>query len=226
MATNRKVVFAIGEMYHVFNRGIDRRPIYTTKKEYQRFLDLASYYRFTSVPMRYSEFAKLPDEAQSAVWQKLQDKAHFEVDIISYCFMPNHFHFLLKQRTGGGVSRFIANIANGYTKYFNTKHQRVGPLLQGTFKAVWVETEEQLFHLTRYIHLNPATSYLIEPQNLQDYRWSSYPEYVNQKEAGISDTSFVGWMFPARNGYQKFFLDHADYARKLEKIKHLSIDEA
>ncbi len=225
MATNRKVIFATGEIYHVFNRGIERRPIFTSQREYQRFLNLISYYRYASVPMRFSEFAKLPSDAQSFVWQKLLDKSLFDVDIISYCFMPNHFHLLLRQRIDKGVSRFVSNTTNGYTKYFNTKHHRVGPLLQGTFKAVWVETEEQLLHLTRYIHLNPTTNYLVQEQNLQDYPWSSFQEYFGLKETGICDTSFLRSTFPSGKVYEEFVLDQVDYARELEKIKHLSIDE-
>lgn len=224
MATNRNFVFATGEIYHVFNRGVERRPIYTSKREYHRFLNLMSYYRFAAVPMRFSEFSKLPNEAQSAIWQKLLNKAMFEVDIISYCFMPNHFHFLLRQRVDNGVSRFIANTTNGYTKYFNAKHQRVGPLLQGTFKAVRVETEEQLFHLTRYIHLNPVVNYLVEPQDLTHYPWSSFPESIGAREASVTDTSFMRSAFPSTDAYQKFVLDQVGYARQLEKIKHLSID--
>ncbi|MBI4065398.1 transposase [Candidatus Gottesmanbacteria bacterium] len=175
--------------------------------------------------MRFSEFAKLPSDAQSFVWQKLLDKSLFDVDIISYCFMPNHFHLLLRQRIDKGVSRFVSNTTNGYTKYFNTKHHRVGPLLQGTFKAVWVETEEQLLHLTRYIHLNPTTNYLVQEQNLQDYPWSSFQEYFGLKETGICDTSFLRSTFPSGKVYEEFVLDQVDYARELEKIKHLSIDE-
>jgi putative transposase len=104
------------------------------------------------------------------------------VDIIAYSLMPNHFHLLLKQNKEKGVATYVANFVNAYTKYFNTKHERSGPLFQGVFKAVYVETDEQLVHLTRYIHLNPVASSLIAQEHLPTYQWSSYPAYLATTE--------------------------------------------
>lgn len=139
--------------------------------------------------------------------------------------MPNHFHLILKQLTDNGVSRFVSNVSNGYAKYFNTKHQRVGPLFQGPFKAVRVETDEQLLHLTRYVHLNPVTAFLIKPKDLENYSWSSLGEYLGEKNKGICTVGMVRNFFKNTDDYRKFVLDQVDYARELEKIKHLTFEE-
>ena len=77
------------------------------------------------------------------------------VTFVSYVLMPNHFHLLVQQLTDDGISRLMKLLSDSYTRYFNTKNERVGPLLQGQFKAVRVESDEQLLHLSPYIHLNP-----------------------------------------------------------------------
>lgn len=84
------------------------------------------------------------------------------LEIISYCLMPNHFHLLVKQVIDHGIVKCLNNFSNSYTRYFNIRHDRVGPLFQGRFKAVRIETDEQLLQVSRYIHLNPVASSLIE----------------------------------------------------------------
>lgn len=139
--------------------------------------------------------------------------------------MPNHFHFLLRQKQKNGVSTFAANFTNSYTRYFNTKHERVGPLFQGLFKAVRVESDEQLMHISRYIHLNPISSFLVEPDRLENYQWSSYPEYVvPSSKNNITNKEIVLGLFSSRKAYKQFVLDQVDYARRLEQIKHLAFD--
>lgn len=222
MATNRALVFARSEIYHVFNRGVERRPIFTNKREYERMKELMRYYRFANVPMRYSQLITLPKKKQKQVWDRLKTRDNYEVILIAYVLMPNHFHIVLKQISDQGVSRFLSNISNSFTKYFNTKYQRPGPLLQGPFKAIRVETDEQLLHLTRYVHLNPVASFLIEPKELDDYPWSSLPEYLNpQDKEFLCDTTFIGNFFPSKDRYRAFVYDQIGYAQELEKIKHL-----
>lgn len=92
--------------------------------------------------------------------------------------MPNHFHLLLQQIRDGGITEFISKLTNSYTRYFNIRNKRIGPLFQGEFKAVHVETDEQLIHLSRYIHLNPIVSYITK--KLESYQWFSYLEYLGR----------------------------------------------
>ena len=137
--------------------------------------------------------------------------------------MPNHFHFLIRQLKENGISKFMSQISNSYTKYFNTKYNRIGPLFQGAFKAVLIESDEQLIHVSRYIHLNPVVSGLIK--NLEDYRWSSYLEYIKPNDTFCSINEILGFFTPnERKRYKEFVEAQIDYGRKLEKIKHQLID--
>ncbi|OIP57688.1 MAG: hypothetical protein AUK12_03200 [Candidatus Levybacteria bacterium CG2_30_37_29] len=144
------------------------------------------------------------------------------VDIISYCFMPNHFHFLLKQVRDGGISEFISKISNSYTKYFNIKNDRIGPLLQGDFKAVHIESNEQLLHVGRYIHLNPVIGFVTK--DLELYKWSSYPEYIDLIKDSICEKEIILSQFETKNDYKQFVLNHVDYAQKHDQVKHLLLD--
>jgi len=119
----------------------------------------------------------------------------------------------------------MAKITNAYSHYFNTRYDRIGHLFQGNFGAVRIESDEQLIHTSRYIHLNPVSSYLIEIKDLLDYEYSSYPEYINDTR-GFINTKEVLSYFKNKNDYRKFVEDQADYARKLENIKHLILEEA
>ena len=183
MPSNRKIVFANGEYYHLFNRGVERRLVFTNKREFLRAVDLVNFYRFDKPPLRYSKFLALSEELKPNFLASLDEKI---VEVIAFCLMGNHFHFLVKQVRDNGISKFMANFMNSYTKYFNTKYQRVGPLFQGAFKAVHIESDEQLLHLSRYIHLNPVSSFMVKSDQLKDYQWSSYPDYT-----GIADVNFV-----------------------------------
>ncbi|MBI2019394.1 transposase [Candidatus Daviesbacteria bacterium] len=223
MATFRKLVFRDGEIYHVFNRGIDRRTIFTDKKEYERFQKLIKFYRHKDIPIRFSKINQQPVEFREKILEKLYSSER-ALDILSYCIMPNHFHFLLKQTSDKGVSVFISNIVNAYTKYFNTKHERTGPLFEGVFKAVHIETDEQLVHVSRYIHLNPVSSSIIPTGELEDYEWSSYPEYLSLTEEEIAQKDLVLDMFKSIQAYQEFVNNQIDYAKQLDIIKHLIIE--
>jgi len=147
------------------------------------------------------------------------------VDIVSYCLMPNHFHFLLLQNKENGISKFMGDFQNSYVRYYNTRHDRVGPFFQGQFKAVRVQTEEQLLHLSRYIHLNPYSSSIIKSSdNLENYEWSSYPEYLDRAKFEFCKKDSILVNFKNIEGYSKFVLDNAEYQKKLSKIKHLTLD--
>src|SRR5258706_16455772 len=111
------------------------------------------------------------------------------VEIIAYCFMLNHFHFLIRQIREGGITEFVSKISNSYTKYFNVKYERVGPLLQGEFQAVHIETDEQLIHVSRYIHLNPTVNFIAK--TLDDYPWSSFHEYTDETISGFCEKDII-----------------------------------
>ena len=224
MATFRRVILAEGQVYHIFNRGIEKRTIFTTKWEYQRALEIIKYYRFSNLPFRLSQLLKLAKDEREQVLSEINKKNDKLVEIISFCLMPNHFHLILRQLQSDGIKKIISNFTNSYTKYFNTKHERVGPLFEGIFKAVLVESDEQLIHLSRYIHLNPVSSFLIPNEELENYIWSSLPEYLENIDDGICSKDTVLSLFPSIESYHKFILDQISYAQELDKIKHLTME--
>lgn len=208
----RKVLFANGQYYHVFNRGVGKMQIFLNSFDYRRFLKTAYFYQLDGVKPRFSLF--------HPTTSKLDDSKKI-VEIIAYCFMPNHFHFLLRQEKDGGIVELIRKLCNSYAKYFNTKNDRVGSLFQGEFRAVHVTNDEQLIHLSRYIHLNPLVNNIVS--DLSFYRWSSYGEYVGLSKGKCATDAVLGF-FKSADAYQKFIYDQVGYAKELESIKHLQID--
>ena len=140
--------------------------------------------------------------------------------------MPNHFHFLLKQVANRGISKFISNFTNSYTRYFNTKNKREGALFKGKFKSVRIESDEQLLHVSRYTHLNPYSSYVIKTlEELENYPYSSLPEYLQRSPKGSCQKEIILDQFKNLNSYKNFVFDQANYQRELENIKHLILEE-
>lgn len=221
----RKVVLAPQQIYHIFNRGVASLPIFLDFKAHQRFLRLVDYYRFSNTPFSFSQLMSMSREERESVLVGLKEKNAIHVEILAYCLMPNHFHFLLKQITDKGISVFMTNLQNSYVKYFNIKNERAGPLFQSMFKGVRIENDEQLLHVSRYIHLNPSTAYIVEPEDLEDYKWSSLNDYFsNSNNFSFVKSEPVLSFFRKKEDYEKFILDQADYQRKLDKIKHLTLE--
>lgn len=212
----RIIPFVNGYYYHIYNRGSEKKNIFNNNWDYNRLLKTIKYYQLEGPKPRLSKYLI----SQDHTLKPISDKKI--VDIICYCLMPNHFHFLIKQLKDGGITEFISKLSNSYTKYYNTKYNRVGPLLQGEFKATLIESDEQLIHVSRYIHLNPIASLLVK--NLNQYRWSSYKEYINNSK-GICIKEELLNFFKTPQDYQQFCLDQASYAQELEKIKHQLLEE-
>lgn len=222
---SRRTPLVTNEVYHVFNRGINRQPTFLKKKDYARALLTLNYYRFDNPPLSLSKFLVKNEEEKKSLKDKLLS-GEKNVEIISYCLMPNHFHLVLKQLKNKGIPKFMSNIQNSYTKYFNKKNKRDGALFLGQYKAVHIETDEQLIHVSRYLHLNPYTSWVVKNiNNLENYPWSSLKEYLNPSTPKISNPEIVLKLFKNRvDLYRKFVYNHADYQRKLETIKHLVLE--
>jgi len=210
--------------YHVFNRGINSEPIFLDKKHFTRALNLLHFYNYVDYPVRFSKFLLLSNDRRKEIWKRLE-KSTKHTEIISYCLMPNHFHLLLKQRIDHGISKFIANFQNSYAKYCNLKNNRTGHLFQGQFKAVLINTEEQLLHVHRYIHLNPYSAGLVAKlENLEIYPWSSFHEYLKSDLFNFTNQEDILSNFKKPDTYKKFILDQADYQKSLEYIKHLALE--
>jgi putative transposase len=220
----RRLKFEIGKIYHVFNRGVEKRSIFLSDGDRWRFLQ--GMYLFN-------------DENSSAnllyVLEQERGKMHFNilreymsnkkidrkplVRILADCLKPNHFHLLLEEIQENGISRFMHKLSTGYTGFFNKKYERVGGLFQGTFKAVEVESDGQLTYLLAYINaINPGQE--VEPelkskaQNPKEilefikyYPWSTHPEYSGRRDSIIVDKTIMKNFFSDSKKYEKFITD-------------------
>ena len=203
-----------GEIYHVFNRGVAKLPIFTDKRDHARFLETIFYYQFQGPKPQFSQLNRFKDF-------KFENNKKI-LEILCYCLMPNHYHFLVKQLEENGISEFARKTSDSYTKYFNTKHRRVGSLFQGPFKAVRIADDNQLMHVSRYIHLNPVASFLVK--DLKEYFWSSYLDYIGLQKDKVCVNEFILSFFKSNRGYEEFVLDQVGYAQTIETIKHSLLD--
>ncbi len=212
----RTTPFITGQYYHLYNRGLSKQNIFRTTRDYSHFIQTFFYYQIQNPKPKFSLYRK------SSLFKI--DPSKKIVDIICYCLMPNHFHLLVKQVQENGISEFMRKFSHSYTKYWNIKNNHQGPLLQAMFKAVLVETDEQLLHLSRYIHLNPLVSSVIQDLNM--YPWSSYLSYLDPDNTQHIAKNEILEFFNSAKDYEKFVLNQADYGTTLEMLKHSTIDIA
>lgn len=214
-----------GEYYHIINRGINKQSVFLGSNDYKRAIKVLKFYAFNP-EIKFSRFLSFPSAERVKLWERIVSKDNKLVEFICFCFMPNHFHLLLKQNKDGGISKFMSNFQNSYTRYLNTKYDQIGPIFQGRFKAVRIEDDIQLLHLSRYIHLNPYSSFIVKTLNdLLEYQWSSLSEYLGEIENEICDKKVILSNFKDIVKYKSFVLDNADYQRTLDKIKHLILGD-
>lgn len=221
----RSIVFATGEIYHVVNRGVASAPIFNTPTEYKRLLSLVDYYRFVNTPLSFSFYDRLSKTDRDEFKKNLFKNGVPQVELLAYCLMPNHFHFLVRQLEVHGIRKMFTNMQNAYSKYFNLRNERYGPLFQSRFKAMRVETDELFLHVSRYIHLNPTTSYLVDIEDLPSYEWSSYPEYLMKRASIFTSADTILNLIGGSRKYQDFVSNQADYQRQLHTIKHLLLEK-
>jgi putative transposase len=214
----RKIILANQEVYHIISRSIAGYEIFSGAIEYSRFVDMIAFYQ-KALPYKYSIFQELTSVRQSEVLSSHKNIDN-PVTIIAYCLMPTHIHIIIKQNKDNGISRFMSNLLNSYSRYFNIKHKRKGPLWEGRFGSVHVDKDVQLLHLTRYIHLNPSSAGLVEKP--EEWIFSSYHEYVDLADNKICDTDDL--LEINSKVYRKFVNDRVTFQRELSKIKKILLE--
>jgi len=146
----RKEPLVIGEYYHIYNRGVDKRDIFNDLKDLERFKE--SIKQFNQVEGIGS--LEMYHKTVRALGSHSKTKPEPLVAIVAFCITPNHFHFIVKQLIDGGVAKFIQKTIGGYTYYFNQKNQRSGSLLQGTFKSKLIKSEGYFRKIFAYVNKN------------------------------------------------------------------------
>jgi len=224
---------APGEVYHICSRGVDRRDILLDKADKERCLALFKHCLPPGIIRSYSIAKRLKDEIE------LTGSGSGLVDLLSYCLMDNHLHLLVKENIEGGTSLYMQRLLNSYAKYFNLRYKRSGPLFTSRFKAVLVDGDEQVLHVSRYIHLNPYVAHMVEDPLA--YPWSSLGDYIGTTVKKTCHAGLISGMMNSKDfkktchaglisgmmnskDFKSFVKDEADYARSIEDEKHLLLD--
>jgi len=223
--------FVNESIYHIYNRGVEKRNVFLDEKDHLRFINNLSYFNDKNINAVSHNLRRDVFSSSSSLYEveprtgKVQEPF---VDIFAFVLMPNHFHLLMKQRTENGVVKFMQKLGTGYTMYFNTKYERVGSLFQGKFKAVLVERDAHLLYLPHYIHFNPLdlipvrgrTSYRDRIRFLENYRWSSFPDYIGKKNFPFATRrEFLCELFGDRKRYEK---EAREWLRSKERVFDLT----
>lgn len=185
-----KTIYIPGQYYHIYNRGTNRQPIFFEDRNWAFFIHRLREY-FT------------PDLAE----------------IIAYCLMPNHYHLMVLVKTDDFSHKVMQPFGTSYTKAINKEQGRVGALFQGRFKGKLIEKDDDLLHLSRYIHRNPLDARLVS--SLTDWKFSSYPEYVGQRKGTLPKPDIVLGQFTFMRDYAAFVKGETD---DYDDIKDLLLD--
>ena len=202
-----RVSISPGEHYHIFNRGVNKQVIFLNTAEYIRMLFLILFLQapipFPNVGRQVGYFQRNKNFKVNQVdLTKIIKKR--QIELCAFAIMPNHVHLLLHELKEGGISAYMQRIEIAYTKYFNIKHERSGYLFQGPFQSVHVVSNEQLLHLSAYIHLNP-TELTLWKKKPADYPWSSYQDFAAHNRWGeLLSTEILLGQFKNQNGYVEF----------------------
>jgi len=215
---SRNVILAPGEYYHIYNRGTEKRNIFSHPRDYERFLALM-FLCNGEVQVHLRHQGRTLAEVLDI------DRGKPLVEICAYCLMPNHFHFLLHEVQEEGISRFMQKLITGYTMYFNRRHERTGALFQGKYKATHADSDQYLSYLISYIHLNPIK--LIDrkwqengiknkqgaEQHLESYYYSSYLDYIQpaREETRVIDKNALPKYYVTPKDFQESLRDWLKY---------------
>jgi putative transposase len=164
-----------GHTYHIFNRGAHQFTIFRRTRHYRKCIELL---------LKYS--------------------AHYDVSLVAYCLMPNHYHLIATQQKSGSISRFLQTTFNSFVQYYNVSESHSGTLFQGAAKSTWIDTDDYLLRSLRYVHMNPVSAKLVKKAS--EWEFSDCRVWV-----GYSDVAF-----PGRTIRDQFFKDGKGYLEFLE----------
>ncbi len=211
----RNITFAENEFYHVYNRGVDKRIIFNNSSDIERFFD------------SMKEFNKI--EPIGSLHENIYDKKKGRekedgvlVRYVAYCLNPNHYHFILEQVAEKGIERFMHRLGTGYTKYFNTRYKRSGSLFQGRFKAIHIDSNEYLLHLSAYINLNSSIHTKTFGSSASKNSWD---EYTTEGKSAFCTKGIILDQFSSKEDYRSFAKEsEKDIIKRKELLRELEGD--
>lgn len=217
----RKIVFAKGEYYHVYNRGVDKREVFLDDSDYVRFLknmrefnnNLIREERLRIQSAKNSELSSESELSSDDTGDKL-------VEIIAYCLNPNHYHLILKQTSDKGIEKFMHKVSTGYTNYFNKKYKRSGSLFQGRFKAIYIDSNEYLLYLSAYVNVN----HVIHGYGNNDWKYCSVLDYRGIRNGTLCNKEVVLGQFESLKSYEIFLNDNAKYLKSKKELEKYCLE--
>ena len=206
-------------VYHVLNRGVDKRVIFLEQEDYFRFVH--NLFEFNDVePAENAGYffnsKNSKDVANPYIIKPKRKKRKLLVEILAFCLMPNHYHMMLRPKLDNSLPLFMKKLNTGYANYFNQKNKRAGALFEGRYKAIEINQESHFIHLPYYIHLNPLD--LVAPEwrqgklnnyqgaieFLEQYRWSSFLDYIGKHNfPSVTQREFLSELFDGSAEYKK-----------------------
>lgn len=226
-AKNSQKFYVSDGFYHLYNRGVEKRIIFVDHQDYAVML---SYLKEYLSPKPEKELRNQlldpflsPSEKQKIMYAIQRNNFLKEITLITYALMPNHFHLLIKQHQETSMDQFMNSLFTRYTSYFNKKYARVGPLFQGVYKAVRVLSDEQLLHLSRYIHKNHLALKGVTFKTLSE-QYNSYAEYLDLRKTPWINSKVILDYFSKKDpsGSYRSFVEMTK--TNIEIISTLSID--
>jgi len=189
---------AADSFYHVYARGNSRGKVFPATEDYEMFIKLLQRY--------------LSAEEAHDPYGVSYPNFYNKIELISYCLMPNHFHLLVYQHQQGAMSAIMRSLLTSYSRYFNKKYHRSGPLFETRYKASLISDDAYLQHITRYIHLNP--------RQWRTYEWSSLPYFLQPTTETWIRPKRVLSIFNSTDEYLEFIQDYTSQKQMLDILKH------
>jgi len=209
----RKIKFVEREYYHIYNRGVDKRDVFSDKKDLQRFLQSIEEFNTKNPIGSLYENSFVKEKELGGRTSKL-------VKFIALCLNRNHYHFIITPIIENGIEKFMQRLGTGYTMYFNEKHKRNGALFQGKFKGKHIDSNEYLLRVSAYINLN---NYSRNGENKKELSFSSWEEYTQANHIkDICDKKIILEQFKSKEEYKKFSLEAwQDACAKKDELNNL-----
>ncbi len=189
--------------YHVYARGSNKQKLFIEDVDYKYFLKLFERYLCEETVISKT----------GEIYPNFLDK----IEVLAYCLMSNHFHLLIYQVDVPYLEKFMRSIMNSYSRYFNLKYKRTGSVFESRYKAVKIDQEAYLQHITRYIHLNPRLWEKHKYSSLKYYEIGNEPDWLN--------TVRILELFTTRQSYIEFVADYEAMRNTLHNIKHQLADK-
>ncbi len=195
----RNIKFIKGQFYHIYNRGVDKRDIFTNTGDFYRFLQSMEDFNVREPigSIFENSFNQLGSSAP---------KSGKLVNFVVFCLNQNHYHFILEPLVNNGIQKFMHRLSTGYTNYFNEKYKRSGSLFQGRYKAIHINSDEYILHLSAYVNLNHKVHKNLNKKWMENLPKSSFEEYIGKTTKNFCSKSIILEQFPSTKDY-KFFCE-------------------